>query len=271
MKNIHLIPTDKPSRLYFEDVKFKLTEYDYPNVDYAQNQHIYITNDEEIKEEDWVFGMDGIFQYKGKVNLPDVELPKKIILTTDAQLIADGVQQISDEFLEWFIKNPTCEFVEWSSEKIEGSFDGENWKYKYGTVIPQEKSITYEEFRIKASTDLLDKFDKDCLKYSEDGDSDNHFYADCKYWEGKLKEESKQETLEGAAEDFANSKKWMNGGASEWVQHIFKEGAKWQQQNSYSEKEVNEIIAETWNSCEDNEGETFTEVRKRILEQFKKK
>jgi len=38
----------------------------------------------------------------------------------------------------------------------------------------------------------------------------------------------------------------------------------------YSKEEVNEIIAEAWNSCEDNEGETFTEVRKRILEQYKK-
>jgi hypothetical protein len=52
----------------------------------------------------------------------------------------------------------------------------------------------------------------------------------------------------------------------------FKRGAKWQQERSYSEQEVNFIIAEAWNSCEDNEGdETFTEVRKRIIEQFKKK
>ena len=43
------------------------------------------------------------------------------------------------------------------------------------------------------------------------------------------------------------------------------------QQKGYSDEEVNEIIAEAWNSCEDNEGEIFTEARKRILEQFKKK
>ncbi len=43
------------------------------------------------------------------------------------------------------------------------------------------------------------------------------------------------------------------------------------QERSYSEEEVNEIIAEAWNSCEDNENETFTEARNRILEQFKKK
>jgi hypothetical protein len=39
----------------------------------------------------------------------------------------------------------------------------------------------------------------------------------------------------------------------------------------YSEEEVNEIIAETWLSVEDNEGdETFSQARERILGQFKK-
>jgi hypothetical protein len=31
-----------------------------------------------------------------------------IILTTDGDLIDDGVQAIDDEFLEWFVKNPIC-------------------------------------------------------------------------------------------------------------------------------------------------------------------
>ena len=37
---------------------------------------------------------------------------KKIILTTDPTLIADGVQEIDNEFLKWFIKNPSCDFIE---------------------------------------------------------------------------------------------------------------------------------------------------------------
>jgi len=48
-------------------------------------------------------------------------------------------------------------------------------------------------------------------------------------------------------------------------------GAKWQQERMYSEKEVNEIISEAWLSCEYNEGETFTQSRKRILDTHKKK
>jgi len=37
---------------------------------------------------------------------------KKIILTTDQDLIKDGVQSIDDEFLEWFCsKNGEVDFV----------------------------------------------------------------------------------------------------------------------------------------------------------------
>jgi hypothetical protein len=116
MKNIHVLPTDKPSRLYKHDelgvtllapIEHEIGAYN------GSNQHIYITSDEEIKEGDWCHGMDGIFQYKGKVNLPDVELPKKIVLTTDQDLIKNGVQAIDDEFLEWFCsQNGKVDFVE---------------------------------------------------------------------------------------------------------------------------------------------------------------
>jgi len=44
------------------------------------------------------------------------------------------------------------------------------------------------------------------------------------------------------------------------------------EEKRYSEEEVDSIIAETWNSCEDNEGdETFTQARGRILNQYKHK
>lgn len=36
---------------------------------------------------------------------------KKIILTTDQDLIKDDVQTIDDDFLEWFVKNPSYEVV----------------------------------------------------------------------------------------------------------------------------------------------------------------
>jgi len=117
MKNIYLVPTEKPSKLYNNNGQLHLDNFLTTSNGHTINQHIYIVCDEEIKVGDWCFGMDGIFQYKGKVNLPDVELPKKIILTTNQDLIADGVQAINDEFLEWFVKNPSCEEVEIRKEK----------------------------------------------------------------------------------------------------------------------------------------------------------
>jgi hypothetical protein len=48
----------------------------------------------------------------GQPTMDDYHPWKKIILTTDQDLIKDGVQAIDDEFLEWFVKNPSCEFVE---------------------------------------------------------------------------------------------------------------------------------------------------------------
>ena len=123
MKNIHVIPTDKPSRLLYsgnnknllfskEPISFRTFE--------RSPQNIYITSDEEIKEGDWFhyrhFGEDIISKADKNTDLVNINnsdrFYQKIILTTDQDLIADGVQAIDDEFLEWFVKNPSCEKVE---------------------------------------------------------------------------------------------------------------------------------------------------------------
>jgi len=78
-------------------------------------ENIYITSNEEIKEGDSYIRIDtGLFFKSLKGSNPNIikKYCKKIILTTDPQLIADGIQAIDDEFLEWFVKNPSCEEVE---------------------------------------------------------------------------------------------------------------------------------------------------------------
>jgi hypothetical protein len=70
------------------------------------NQHIYITNDEEIKD-GWSYD-----RMMRTVNKIDNVYSSKIILTTDPDLIKNGVQAIDDTFLEWFVKNPSCDYVE---------------------------------------------------------------------------------------------------------------------------------------------------------------
>jgi hypothetical protein len=65
---------------------------------------------------------------------------KKIVLTTDQDLIADGVQAIDDDFLEWFVKNPTCEYVEIES----------NYRVKSGTIEEHKQGVAgYEYYEYK--------------------------------------------------------------------------------------------------------------------------
>lgn len=115
MKNIHLIQTDKPSRLVLDTVNnnlFLTTTEDF-GTNIMKFQNIYIIHNEEIKEEikkrDWHLKNDKMIT---KSHIID-DTCKKIIMTTDQDLINDGVQAISDEFLQWFVMNPSCENVKY--------------------------------------------------------------------------------------------------------------------------------------------------------------
>jgi hypothetical protein len=124
MKNIHLIPTSQPSRLRYNlSNQLVLTKESY-RVNYGEeaNQHIYITNDEEIKDVrphkgKWQLEQEQILN-KFPTYLTDLSECKLVIMTTDQDLIKDGIQPIDDEFLEWFVKNPGCESVEVSYEVL---------------------------------------------------------------------------------------------------------------------------------------------------------
>jgi hypothetical protein len=123
-------------------------------------QNIYITSDEEIKEGDWFHldmsdndRPDEIHQMgtnkrskTGGINFSEpnswTRSCKKIILTTDQDLIKNGVQAIDDEFLKWFVKNPSCEEVEVDSFV----------KYNpivYQIILPKPKQEWFEQFKKK--------------------------------------------------------------------------------------------------------------------------
>jgi hypothetical protein len=133
MKNIHVLPTDKPSRLH---ITYRLDLY--PNrvsrkpQGLCKNQHIYITSNEEIKEGDYGIIGEVIMNYSQMHKMWNMPQGKKIILTTDQDLIKDGVQAIDDEFLEWFVKNPSREYVNFTSHGNEkGTKD-------YELIIPKK-------------------------------------------------------------------------------------------------------------------------------------
>jgi hypothetical protein len=110
MKNIHVLQTEKPSELYI-NMQGILSKSNSLLLR-LKSRHIYITNSEEIKEGDWFTDDNNSLKTSYKLSHVQFANPKKIILTTDRDLIKDGVQAIDDEFLEWFVKNPSCEFVE---------------------------------------------------------------------------------------------------------------------------------------------------------------
>ena len=145
MKNIHVLPTDKPSRFYNTNTgEYHFREYYVPDtILTCKNHNIYITSDEEIKEGDWVITPTNDIIQWAKVFQPD---GKKIILTTDQVLISNSVQPIDDEFLEWFVKNPNCEKVEiengWGLE-----IDIETPYYKI--IIPKEEQTTEDQLPTK--------------------------------------------------------------------------------------------------------------------------
>jgi hypothetical protein len=141
MKNVHLLPVEKPSRLHLIENTLMLTS-EYQNSVCDTEVNIYITNDEEIKIDDYYLGEDNnLYCLVSKVNSNG----KKIILTTDHELIDEGVQPIDDEFLEWFVKNPNCEevFLTYEYEQVnqdnpilKGST---NVLRKYKIIILQEE------------------------------------------------------------------------------------------------------------------------------------
>jgi hypothetical protein len=100
MKNLHILPTDKPSKLgYIFDNLILNSKLLSPTL--YKNQNIYITDDSKIRERDWFLNTlnnqvnkcDDLI-YEKNVNLSS--WCKKIILTTDQDLIKDGVQEIDD-------------------------------------------------------------------------------------------------------------------------------------------------------------------------------
>jgi hypothetical protein len=219
MKNIHIFSTDKPSRLlnFANQLIFdKETE-----VKDKRNQNIYITSDEEIKEGDWHLNIvtNKISKYNIGLLNPNRSYYKKIILTTDQDLIKDGVQAIDDEFLECFVKNPSCESVEVETKITK---DGVWTDLKGYVELPTIHSIKYKI--IIPKEELSTKLHK--------GEVVDESYP----------KEFKQETLEEVAERFYGEEEIVNDyDISGYLQSAFLTGAKLQQEqdkNKYSEEDM---------------------------------
>jgi hypothetical protein len=149
MKNIHVLPTTQPSRLWINNLlqgKLELSKEVLIGSNTAQ--HIYVTsnNDNDILDEgvnhvagSWVLDTNTKKIFKTSVDIISGDDIQKIIITTDQDLIADGIQAIDDIFLEWFVENPSCEEVKIKMENYyaSGALQPNLWQYKI--IIPQEE------------------------------------------------------------------------------------------------------------------------------------
>jgi hypothetical protein len=239
MKNIYLLPTTRPSKLYKQANELKLRFIaDSPiDSDISINQHIYITSDEEIKEGDWKYCLnDDVIkiQKQGGSFVDKDEF--KIILTTDQTRIKDGVQAIDDEFLHWFVKNPSCEKVKIETIWVAGNSEEDLYSYK--PVIPQEEPK--QEYKPN-SCDII--------------------------FETAALIENKQETLEEAAERLLKDN-LVTPYEKPSFKNGFIEGARWQAERMHTDEEVIDLLQEM-NDCP-----TIFDGRIDIrewFEQFKKK
>jgi hypothetical protein len=184
--------------------KFHLSDKFEKGNEFWHNQNIYITSDEEIK--DGEYGLSRLGEIIKFHSGYDYRYYAKIILTTDQDLIKDGVQAIDDEFLEWFVKNPSCEKVEIFYEFPQPS--------KYKIIIPKEEP-KFED-SIENSINIMSIANSMFSK----------------------KEEPKQETLEEFAKQEAIKKYSEDTFGNLIVRKSIEKGAKWQKEQMYSEEDM---------------------------------
>lgn len=108
MKNIFLLPTIKKSRICKSIRGLFLQKTYYTNTASKsfglKNKHLYIVSDdgEPLKEGEWCLN-DTTKNIDKCIGDGKYHFWKKIILTTDLDLIADGVHEIPDSFIATYI------------------------------------------------------------------------------------------------------------------------------------------------------------------------
>lgn len=325
MKNIHILPTDRPSRLAGSEYitnelgidkrafKLKLWDKIIPNKDLRDvgyiPQHIYITNDESLKK-----GKEDLGSYyldwKGNITKKQNsdwqitflnDFKKKIILTTDQDLIKDGVQAIDDEFLEWFVKNPSCEEVEvkynyvcsnCNEDKNNPKYENCHGNYRthkiFKIIIPKEEPNFYEKlveyFKNTPREKVLEDWNKtaECDNIGptveeflgnteepkQEYQSECICDTECRGFVNVKCKKSKKETLEEAAVRLYPDNIIKLGNETSYNAALLKrkdfiDGGNWVKERMYSEEDIREAIHES--RMQDDKYEDC------VFEQFKKK
>jgi hypothetical protein len=265
---------------------------------YKIEDELYIiSNTENVNENCWIITNGKLVQVSYLLS-DEVAKGNKVILTTNKLLIKDGVQQIDDTFLEWFVENPSCEevgiekenedLIPYGNEYVNLSkIDSACIKSNF---LPQNSKSIYPPKLVKCcKTNLIFK-----TKYRDDLYTG---YYDCKPYKLKYqiilpKEEPKQDLEKEMFEleqqlDIPSSMRWHNSKPKQETtleeaaenhsnqtirdnsEKSFIEGANYQAERMYSEEEVKEILNEFMHNFYENS--IRQDVVVKWFEQFKKK
>ncbi len=155
MKNIFLLPTDKPSILFDDGIELYIGELENRSGSPVTNHNIYITNNEIITDGDYYYNerLNDVFKAIRKSGYNTVDNEYKIILTTDNELINDGVQKVNDEFIKWFTLNPGCDKIDTNYGKF--NLTDMELMLLNNNYVPQDTFNTYY-----TEIDYLDGFIK---------------------------------------------------------------------------------------------------------------
>ena len=308
MKNLHLIATDKPSRLWTNNLRRRLEIDEFPE-QHPTNiaKHIFITSDEKIKEGDWIYRRKSLYETIQKATFPLnlTSVNKKIILTIDQDLINDGIQAIDDEFLQWFVKNSSCEEVEVVRDKtIAYTEDRQRTFYgKYKIIIPREEHNPCKDIVIndKATIDVtfhnkhirfenltseqagyliqvsefyqLSSTKRSAVVPKEEPKQIKCYCGHTTYCDCGPLEEPKQETLEKGVDKYfkLSHSRLKNEQQKEYERELFIAGAKWQAERMYSEEDMLNFAWFLIENVGQYSCDRTAHFEGKYLEQFKKK
>jgi hypothetical protein len=268
MKNIYLLATKEISRLTKNNLGtlIKLNGLQYQEVN--ENQYIYITSDEEIKEDDW-FILDmshgsnpnelhqmgkNKWSKTGGINFSEpnswTRSCKKIILTTHQNLIDDGIQSIDNTFIRWLVKNQDCNFIE--VRNVDGICTtcylddvycgcthptGSIFKYE---IIYRPKNKIRKNFYCGNKVDFDEQCGHQCENCVDCTNVDYGFIDESRDRALSLEEVAFKKYPDYVCESFDPYAKFFRS--------VFIEGVMFEREMNYSIKETENIAKEAWNA-----------------------
>ena len=267
MKNIHIFQTTEPTRLYISiDEYGEELNLSKRTTQYVHGQHIYITSEKKLEKDVDTWYLDSFLNKPHNSGGAEYGQEQSvIILTTNKKLIDDGVQAIDNEFLEWYVKNPNCEYVHINyicDNVYVSEFLITSTHIEYKTIIPQEETKHPKVFSENGSELFFDE--KGNLIKEEPKQSVEEYEQ-----QGLEKYSYELDELGKASEHYFKSKELL--GYTYEVKDGFIDGAKWQSERMYSEDDLKECFKSNYTPFSaTNIGDVDKDFDK-WFKQFKKK